>query len=222
MLEAREVNLVYRTGGVETYALRRVNLFIRPGEIVGVKGPSGHGKSSLLYLLSGLRRPTSGSVVFEGQDYHRLTPNELADLRRANFSFIFQYPFLIGYLTVLENIGVAAPALCSGRLSPWVEALCDRLGLTPLLDRTPNQLSGGQRQRAAIARALAGRPRVIFADEPTASLDSASAREVVDVLGDYRREGGTLLLVTHDDGIFRCADRLVEMRGGRVITAGRI
>lgn len=213
MLEARDVSLVYHAGGVRTYAVEGVSLSVSRGEFCGIIGPSGNGKSSLLYLLSGLRAPSGGTVLYEGRDYRTLGARGLADLRRRHFGFVFQQHFLIGYLTVLENV-----MLAGGRDSRREsEALLRRLGLGDCLNRFPWQLSGGQRQRVAVARALARRPSVVFADEPTASLDQRAAREVVSALEEYHRGGGTVVLVTHDPAVLRGADRVLTMRAGRIL-----
>lgn len=217
VLEAREVSLLYRSGGTESYAVRRVSLAIGEGEFCGVMGPSGNGKSSLLYLLSGLKPPSSGDVRFRGRDYRSLGARGLADLRRREYGFIFQQHFLINYLTVLENVLVAVPSEARAAGRARAMQLLERLGLgDEHLRRHPYQLSGGQRQRVAVARALAGRPQVVFADEPTASLDRATAAEVVRVLEEYRNEGGTVVLVTHDPGVVRGADRILVMRDGEL------
>ncbi len=212
MLEARDVSLTYTAGGVRTYAVHHVDLRVSRGEFCGIMGPSGNGKSSLLYLLSGLRAPTGGTVLYEGRDYRALGARGLADLRRRHFGFVFQQHFLIGYLTALENVMLAGGPGSKREAM----ALLARLGLGECLHRFPHQLSGGQRQRVAVARALVSRPRVVFADEPTASLDRQSAQEVVSALEEYHRAGGTVILVTHDPGVLRGADRVLTMQGGRL------
>lgn len=218
MLVAEKVSLVYRAGGLETYAVRDVSLAVAEGEFLGLMGPSGNGKSSLLYLLSGLKPPTSGTIRFAGLDYRALGPQGLADLRRREYGFIFQRHFLVNYLTALENVLVAVrPG--DAPMRRRAEALLEGLGLGACRHKFPHELSGGQRQRVAVARALACRPRIVFADEPTASLDRASAAEVVRALQDYRGEGGTVVLVTHDPEVVRNADRVITMCDGAVIAA---
>lgn len=216
LLEAEGVSLEFRSGREVVRAVRGVSLTVGEGEFCAVMGPSGNGKSSLLYLLSGLRLPTAGTVRYRGRDYRQLGPRGLADLRRRHFGFVFQQHFLIGYLTALENVLVALPP-GDGRAGRRRAAeLLERLGLGPYRDRFPHQLSGGERQRVAVARALAGSPAVVFADEPTASLDRASAGEVVRALHEFRRQGGTVVLVTHDPEVARGADRVVVMRDGEL------
>lgn len=220
MLEAREATLVYQGGEYKVEAVRDINLRIDPRSLCGIIGPSGNGKSSLLYLLSGLRLPSRGDILFQSWEYRQLGAQRLADLRRAYFGFVFQQHFLINYLTVIENVLVA---MIDSRVdnkiptvlpSDYIIELVDRLGLRGLLRKYPYELSGGQRQRVAVARALANQPRVIFADEPTASLDRATALEVVCILEEYRDSGGTVVLVTHDRDVLRSADQVLTMRDG--------
>lgn len=206
MLSGRNLKLVYRDAAQEVRAVDGVSLDVREGEFVGLLGPSGSGKSSLLYLLAGLKRPTDGEAVFDGRSYARLGRDEMAGLRRTNFGFVFQNHFLINHLTALENIRTAGPA-DDGRL-------LDDLDVGHCRDKFPWQMSAGEKQRVAIARAVVHRPRVVFADEPTASLDRPNADLVVDCL---RRvtEQGTLFVVTHDETILKGASRIIGMNAGR-------
>lgn len=222
MLEAREARLVYRGGGYEIEAVRGVNLHIAPRELCGIVGPSGNGKSSLLYLLSGLRLPSKGQIMFQDWEYRQIGAQRLADLRRTFFGFVFQQHFLINYLSVLENVlvarvdGHAHNEISTAPPEDYVAELLDRLGLRGLLRKYPYELSGGQRQRVAVARALANQPKMVFADEPTASLDRTSAMEVVRILEEYRDAGGTVVMVTHDRDVLRSADRVFSMRDGKL------
>jgi len=217
LLEAREISLVYRSGRAEVSAVRGVSLEIGAGEFCAVMGPSGNGKSSLLYLLSGLKLPTAGSISYRGRDYRQLGARGLAELRRRHFGFIFQQHFLINYLTALENVLVALPPGDGRAGRRRAGELLERLGLGHCLHRFPHQLSGGERQRVAVARALVTRPEVVFADEPTASLDRASAAEVVRALEEYRGDGGTVVLVTHDPAVVKGADRVLTMVDGQLL-----
>jgi putative ABC transport system ATP-binding protein len=178
---------------------------------VGILGPSGSGKSSLLYLLAGLKSPTSGEVRFGGQSYGGLTQDGLAEFRRANFGFIFQNHFLINHLTSLENVRTAGDGESAG--------LLDELGVGSCLGKFPWQMSAGEKQRVAIARAVVHRPKVVFADEPTASLDRPNADLAVECLRRVTR-GGTLFVVTHDESILKGATRVLRMKAGRVQSAG--
>lgn len=217
MLSADQVSLIYRNGEDVTYAVRRASITVNRGEFLGLVGPSGSGKSSLLYLLSGLKTANEGRVCFEDQDYARLNSSQLIDLRRRRYGFIFQQHFLINYLTVFENIMVGAR-----RQEPAARAqvgeLMQELGLDALRHRLPWQLSIGQRQRVAIARALINEPAVVFADEPTAALDQATGHQVVDLLAHYRGHG-SIVFVTHDPEMLSKADRVVRMRDGEIVEA---
>ena len=168
MIEAAAASLVYQDHGKDVYACREVSLDVQPGEFLGILGPSGSGKSSLLYLLSGLKTPTSGKVLYQGQDIQSLNDASRADIRLKEFGFVFQYPYLLGYLTALENVHVARP---DQDLRAPAEDLLKTLGLEKKMHRMPQELSGGERQRVCVARALLGTPRAIFADEPAAGLD---------------------------------------------------
>jgi putative ABC transport system ATP-binding protein len=215
MLEAHNISLIYRNGEGETYAVRNTSLTVNGGEFLGIVGPSGSGKSSLLYLLSGLKPASEGRIAFEGHDYADLRDGKLVALRRERFGFIFQQHFLINYLTVLENVLVAAPARDKTAPVRAKEFLAE-LGLGGMLKRYPWQLSIGQRQRVAIARALINNPAVVFADEPTASLDHATGYQVVDLLARYRGHG-SIVFVTHDPEMLAKADRVVRMRDGEIV-----
>jgi putative ABC transport system ATP-binding protein len=200
-----------------TRALRGTSISIDEGEIVAVMGPSGSGKSTLLHCLAGILRPDAGEVHVAGRRIDDLPDRERVHLRRTVFGFVFQFGQLVPELPVLENI--ALPLLLGGRrrkdalaaAAPWIS----RLGLDGLGDRVPGELSGGQGQRVAVARALVGHPTVVFADEPTGSLDSVAADEVMDLLVDAAREQGTsVLIVTHESRVAAYADRTVLVRDG--------
>jgi putative ABC transport system ATP-binding protein len=212
VIEASGVSLEYNDHGKVVYACRDVSLRIRSGEFIGVLGPSGSGKSSLLYLLSGLKEPTAGRVLFEGKPYSALSERERADLRRKRFGFVFQYPYLIGFLSAIENVIAGAEEISPAR--ERAEALLADMGLGDKMHRLPSELSGGERQRVCVARALLWDPDVVFADEPTASLDAATGREVVRQLVERRR--GALVMVTHDPRILSGADRILRIEGGVV------
>ena len=210
MIQSKEASLVYQDHGRDVYACREVNLTVAPGEFLGILGPSGSGKSSLLYLLSGLKTPTSGQILFEGQDLQSLDDAARAKVRLKEFGFVFQYPYLLGYLSALENVCVARP---DQDLRDQAEALLVTLGLEAKLRRLPHELSGGERQRVCVARALLGNPRAIFADEPTASLDHANGTQVVKLLNQHRGDGA-LIMVTHDPSMLEDADRIVRLEDG--------
>ena len=216
MLSANDLALDYRSGGSVAHAVDTVSLAVERGSFVGLIGPSGSGKSSLMYLLSGLKRPNRGAVSFEDRDYASLSGAGLMRLRRHRFGFVFQQHFLVNYLSAVENVMVGAVKR-NHDTAAYAQELLRRVGLGDKLQKRPYQLSIGERQRVAVARALVHRPAVVFADEPTASLDQATGHEVVNLLADYRRTGGgSLLVVTHDPAMLTGADRVLQMRDGRI------
>ena len=216
MLSAQDLALDYRTGTSVAHAVDTVSLSVEQGSFIGLIGPSGSGKSSLMYLLSGLKSPTKGIVAFDGQDYRQISTPGLMQLRRQRFGFVFQQHFLINYLTALENVMVGAVKR-NHDVVAYAQELLRRVGLGDKLRQRPYQLSIGERQRVAVARALVHRPAIVFADEPTASLDQATGREVINLLVDYRtRSGGSVVVVTHDPAMLTGADRVLQMRDGRL------
>jgi putative ABC transport system ATP-binding protein len=216
MLRAQDLALDYRSGSSVAHAVDAVSLAVDQGSFIGLIGPSGSGKSSLMYLLSGLKRPDRGTVFFEGRDYATISTPALMRLRRQRFGFVFQQHFLVNYLSALENVMVGA-ASRNHEVAAYAQELLRRVGLGDKLRKRPYQLSIGERQRVAVARALVHRPAVVFADEPTASLDLATGREVIDLLADYRaRGGGSVVVVTHDPAMLTGADRVLQMRDGRL------
>ena len=216
MLRGQDLALDYRTGASVAHAVDTVSLSVEKGSFVGLIGPSGSGKSSLMYLLSGLKRPTRGSVAFEGQDYRQITAPGLMRLRRQHYGFVFQQHFLINYLSTLENVMVGAVKRNHEAVA-YAQELLRRVGLGDKMRQRPYQLSIGERQRVAVARALIHRPAVVFADEPTASLDQGTGRDVINLLADYRTSGGgSVVVVTHDPAMLTGADRVLQMRDGRL------
>ena len=214
-LESRNVVLSFG----ETPALRGATVAVATGEILAVMGPSGSGKSTLLHCLAGILVPQSGEIVFGGRRVDTLTEDERSRLRRDHCGFVFQTGQLVPELTAEEN--VALPLLLGGlrrdkalaQARPWLE----RLGLEGLGARRSGELSGGQAQRVALARGLVARPEVLFADEPTGSLDSLTGEHVMDLLVDSARaEGATVVVVTHDARVAAYADRTVIVRDGKV------
>jgi putative ABC transport system ATP-binding protein len=201
----------------QTKALNGVELDIREGEFVAIVGPSGSGKSSLLNVIGTLDIPTSGVIFFHDQAYSDIRNASL--FRRENFGFIFQGFHLIPTLSALDNVIVPTIG-CAGETDDYrarAKSLLTDLGLAERLNHFPGKLSGGERQRVAIARSLINRPRVILADEPTGSLDSENAQQVLDLLtGIVKRQGLTLIMVTHDTSVSARADRIVRMRDGKV------
>jgi putative ABC transport system ATP-binding protein len=202
-----------------TPALCDANLSVSAGEVLAIMGPSGSGKSTLLHCLAGILSPDKGEVVFDGRCLSTMSENKRTLVRRDQFGFVFQFGQLVPELPVLENVMLP---LLLGRTSRRVArdaatALLDRLDLGGLHRRRPGELSGGQAQRVAVARALVTRPKVVFADEPTGSLDSLAGENVIDLLlASAREQGATVVLVTHDARVAACADREVLVRDGEV------
>jgi putative ABC transport system ATP-binding protein len=213
----RGEGLVRRFGLTE--ALRGIDVGIREGEIVAVMGPSGSGKSTLLHCLAGILRPDEGRVVFDGRRIDDLGEGERSRLRRSAFGFVFQFGQLVPELPAVEN--VALPLLLNGvpraRAMAAVGDMFPKLGLDGLEGRRPGEMSGGQAQRVAVARALVVEPRVVFADEPTGSLDSLAGEQVMELLTGAARAGRvTVLLITHEPRIAAYADRELIVRDGRI------
>lgn len=203
---------MYEDHGRPVYAVRDVDVEVRSNEFLGILGPSGSGKSSLLYLLSGLKTPTGGSICYAGRNLSGMTDEERSRLRLSEFGFVFQQPYLLGYLTALENVLVASPGK---RQTDQAMMLLSELGLAEKSHRQPHELSGGERQRVCVARALLGSPKVIFADEPTASLDHKNGAQVVHLLNKLRGEG-SLVMVTHDPSMLEEANRVVRLVDGSI------
>jgi putative ABC transport system ATP-binding protein len=223
ILQTRALTRRYRVGRDSVTALDHVDLAVQPGEFVAIMGPSGCGKSTLLNLIGGLDQPSDGQVCLAGQDLRSLNEEQLAALRRATLGFIFQRHDLFPVLTAQEN--VEFPLLLAGvppaERRSRAEALLALVGLGPQAAHLPDELSGGQQQRVGIARALANRPRILLADEPTGNLDSATAAELLDALTSLvRAQGLTLVMVTHDPADAARADRVIRLKDGRVLAAG--
>ncbi|GAA4672398.1 macrolide ABC transporter ATP-binding protein [Phytohabitans rumicis] len=201
-------------------ALRGVDISVAAGEVLAVMGPSGSGKSTLLHCLGGVLTPDAGEVIFEGQQVNRMFDGQRSRLRRSVFGFVFQFGQLVPELPVRENI--ALPLLLGGtrRRTALAEAQrwLPRLGLEDSADRLPGEISGGQGQRVAVARALIAGPRVVFADEPTGSLDSVAAEQVMELLvTTAKTEGASVVLVTHEPRVAAYADRQVTVRDGQTV-----
>ena len=207
-IEAKDLSKVYGSGENRIVALDQVNLEIDANDFISIMGPSGSGKSTLLHLLSGLDRPTSGTLAYDGKDMYSFSDKELSGFRRQRIGFIFQQFNLLPVLTARENI--IMPLLLD-RKQPdegYLQELSRMLGIHDRLTHLPHELSGGQQQRVAIARALIARPDSIFADEPTGNLDSRSGGEVMELLKTVGRElGKALVVITHDSRIAQMADR---------------
>jgi putative ABC transport system ATP-binding protein len=214
MLQGEHLTLTYHDGEATLDAVCDASIAIEDHQFIGILGPSGSGKSSLLYLLSGLRRPTQGEVYLDGRGYSKMPDRERVALRRSEFGFVFQQHFLINYLTALENVMVAAPVQDRAH-AEQAKALLADLGMGDKLHRFPYELSGGERQRASVARAMIHRPRMIFADEPTGLLDRRTGLQVMALLRGYR-EQGSLITVTHNPELLAEADLVITLRDGQI------
>ena len=222
LIELRDVYKIYPMGAEAVHALDGVSLTIDRGEFVAIVGQSGSGKSTAMNIIGCLDVPTSGTYRLGGVDVSTMDDDQQAEIRNKMLGFIFQQYNLIPKLTVLENVEL--PLLYAGvpaeeRRARAVRSL-ERVGLAEKQKNLPAQLSGGQQQRVSIARALAGEPSVILADEPTGALDSRTGREVLGFLKQLNREGDTVVLITHDNSIAVKADRIVRLQDGRVIYDG--
>lgn len=218
ILVAENVRKVYKTGAETVEALRSLSINISAGEFLAVMGPSGSGKTTFLNCLSGLDDIDGGRVLVEGQDLHEMSDAKRSRNRAEQMGFIFQSFNLIPVFTAVENVEL--PLLLAGNSSSEAraaaEATLDRVGLGHRKTHRPNELSGGEQQRVTIARALAGRPSIVWADEPTGNLDSETAWSIIGLLQELNEEGLTLVLVTHDPAIGEKANRLVRMRDGDI------
>jgi putative ABC transport system ATP-binding protein len=216
------VRKTFEAEGAPVRALRGADLTMRRGEFAAVMGPSGCGKSTLLNLVAGLDTADEGTIILDGEEVTGRSEDELARMRRKHIGIVFQFFNLLEGMSVLEN--VALPAIVAGMKRKQAETrardLLDLLGLSDKAKAAPGVLSGGQRQRLAIARALANEPTLVLADEPTGALDSEGGHEVLELFRRLHDGGQTILLVTHDDDVAGAAERIVQMKDGRVVTDG--
>jgi putative ABC transport system ATP-binding protein len=218
VVAARDVTRRYGAGDTAVDALRGVSLDVRAGELVAVMGPSGSGKSTLMHILAGLDQPTGGTVGIAGHDITAMSDNELTKLRREHIGFVFQFFNLLPMLTAEENITL--PLSIAGRKpdKQWLETLIGKVGLADRRTHRPAELSGGQQQRVAIARALVSQPTVVFADEPTGNLDSATSEEILHLMRDsVDTFGQTTVMVTHDPRAAAIADRILFLADGLIV-----
>lgn len=223
ILEVRNLTKIYGTGENEVRALNDVSFDVEKGEFVAIIGPSGSGKSTLLHTLGGVDRPTSGTVIMNGQNVYAQNEEQLAIFRRRQVGLIYQFYNLIPVLNVVENMTL--PVLMDGRKvdKMRLNELMQTLGLVGRESNLPNQLSGGQQQRVSIGRALMNAPAVVLADEPTGNLDSKNSREIVELLKlSNQKYGQTLILITHDENIALQADRILTIEDGRITKDDRI
>jgi putative ABC transport system ATP-binding protein len=222
VLITKRLRKTFESEGAPVRALRGVEVLVERGEFVALMGRSGCGKSTLLNLVAGLDSPSDGEIVLAGQSLIGMSEDELARMRRRHIGMVFQFFNLLEETTVLENVALSAAiaGLSRGAAEARGRDLLDLLGLGEKADGAPALLSGGQRQRLAIARALANEPTLLLADEPTGALDSEGGLEVLELFRRLHGEGQTILLVTHDERVAAAAERIVQMKDGRVEPAG--
>ena len=217
IVRCENLSKTYRSGSAAVHAVDDVNLSFEQGSFTAITGKSGSGKSTLLHLLSGLDRPTSGKVIYQDNNLFQYNDNQLSVLRRRRFGFVFQAYNLVRELTAQENI--LLPVMLDNRKpdEAYLKRLVEMLDIDERLSHLPGALSGGQQQRVCIARALANKPAILFADEPTGNLDGKTGREVLTLMRTVSSELGiTMILVTHDLGVAEQADRIIRLEDGRV------
>ena len=221
ILETHDLRKIYGSGDTEVRALDGVDLTVEKGEFAAVVGTSGSGKSTLLHMLGGLDRPTSGTVTVDGRELSSLKDEALTIFRRRKIGFVFQNYNLVPVLNVYENI-VLPIQLDGGQPDKaYMNQIIDTLGLESKLQNLPNNLSGGQQQRVVIARALAAKPAIILADEPTGNLDSRTSQDVMSLLKVTSQQfAQTIVMITHNEEIAQMADRIIRIEDGRIVTRG--
>jgi putative ABC transport system ATP-binding protein len=219
LLSLSSVTKVFTTDEVETHALAGIELNVRKGEYISISGPSGCGKSTLLAILGLLDTPSDGSYVLNDTRVDQMKLSQRARVRNREIGFIFQAFNLIGDLTVYENVELPLTYrnMPVAERKKLVKDALERVGMSHRIKHYPSQLSGGQQQRVAVARALAGRPSILLADEPTGNLDSVNGEAVMELLSELHQEGATICMVTHDPRYARCADRVITLFDGRIV-----
>ena len=219
MISVRGLSMRFTSGGAAVDVLADISLDVLPGQFLAVAGPSGSGKSTLLGLVAGLDQPTAGRITVADVEITRLGEDALARFRRDTIGYVFQSYHLIPTLTALENVAVPLELAGEPHALDRAEALLAEVGLAGRAHHYPVQLSGGEQQRVAVARAVCRRPRLLLADEPTGNLDSATGKQIIELLVDLHRNlGSTLVLVTHDGALAAHADRVVTLRDGRIVS----
>ncbi|MEE1013912.1 MAG: ABC transporter ATP-binding protein [Clostridia bacterium] len=222
LIEFKDIYKIYQMGDTEVHAIDGINMKVYPGEFLAIVGPSGSGKSTCMNIIGCLDVPTSGAYFLDGKDVSHMSDNELAEIRNKKLGFIFQQYNLIPKLNVRQNVEL--PLLYAGlsekEQAERAMASLERVGLADKAKNMPAQLSGGQQQRVSIARALAGDPSIILADEPTGALDSKTGKDVLQFLKKLHREGNTIVLITHDNSIAAQAERVIRVSDGQVVYDG--
>jgi putative ABC transport system ATP-binding protein len=219
IIEAKNIHRSFGEGALEVHVLKGITLSIHAGEFVAIMGKSGAGKSTLMYQLSVLDHPTEGELFVDGVNVSSLDEQEQTEFRLNTLGYVFQDYALVPDLSARENIMI--PLLMRGmdweKATQTADKALDDVGLVGKYNNLPGQLSGGEQQRVSIARAVAGKPKIIFADEPTANLDSISGNSIIELLGDLNKAGQTIVMVTHEDEYTKYCNRVIEMQDGKVI-----
>jgi len=221
MIKAENITKIFKTGEVEFKALQNINLFIKEGEFLVITGRSGSGKSTLLYQLSLLDDPTSGRIIFDDKDTSLLSNREKTLIRLKKLGYVFQDYALLPELTALENtiLTLLMMGVDSKKATKKSIDTLAKFGLESKINNLPSQLSGGEQQRVSIARAIVNNPHIIFADEPTANLDSENTKDVIEILKKLNQEGQTIVMISHEEDCFNCSSRIVKMLDGQIISS---
>ncbi|MSP10784.1 MAG: ABC transporter ATP-binding protein [Pelagibacteraceae bacterium] len=218
LLKLKKINLKYHTGKDTIKVLQDIDLIIKKKETISIVGESGSGKTSLIMLIGGLEKVTSGKIYFQDQDITSLTEDEVSEIRRKNIGIVFQSFYLIPNYTAVENVALTLELNKFKNPYDQAKELLDRFGLKNRFNNLPSQLSGGEQQRVAIARSIAMKPELILADEPTGNLDSENSKMISDILFNYvKEEGSSLILVTHDLKLASRAKRIIKLRDGKIV-----
>ena len=220
MIETKDLQKTFINGEVETRVLKGIDFKVKEGEFISIVGRSGAGKSTFLYQMSLLDSPTGGEVIIDGHNTRGMTDHQKMRMRLSKFGYVFQDYALLPELTAIEN--VALPLLMQGhakkRAYKDAAAALDRAGLGERLHNLPSQLSGGEQQRVSIVRAVAHKPQVLFADEPTANLDNESAKVIMEIFKDLHKEGQTIIMVTHEEQYARLTERTIHIDDGKIVS----
>jgi putative ABC transport system ATP-binding protein len=218
LLKLKNINLKYQTGNDTIKVLKNVNLETKKNESISIIGESGSGKTSLIMLAGGLEKATSGKIFFENQEISKMGEDEVSNIRRKNIGIVFQSFYLIPNYTAVENVALTLELNNFKKPNEQAKELLDRFGLKNRFNNLPSQLSGGEQQRIAIARAIAMKPKLILADEPTGNLDSENSQMIADILFKYiKEEKSSLIMVTHDPKLANKAKRKIKIKDGKIV-----
>jgi len=219
MIKIKNLHKTYKTKDIETAVLRGIDLEVKEGEFLGIMGKSGAGKSTLMYQISLLDHPTSGEIILNGINTEKLSTEERTNMRLTSLGYVFQDYALIPELTAIENVMI--PLLMKGlskeKAKTISKKMLERIGLLHRIDNKPSQLSGGEQQRVSIGRATAHDPKILFADEPTANLDTASGHAIMELFKDLHSKGQTIVMVTHEDDYAKYCDRIIYLEDGKIV-----